>query len=145
MTVRAVATTLCTTSLSVRWIRRSSSPGRVGGLRPSTTSPRSPTTPPREANGGGDDYGEFVAVSPDGSKVFVTGRSWDSSTGFDYATVAYEAATGSPLWGRRYGGPGGGRDLPADLAAAPDGTRVYVTGSAFDGSTTGTDYTTVVY
>jgi len=37
------------------------------------------------------------------------------------------------------------RDLPADLAVAPDGTRVYVTGSAFDGPTTGTDYTTVVY
>jgi len=101
----------------------------------------------RRYNGPSDgyDYGEFVAVSPHGSKVFVTERCWDSSTGFDYATVAYEAATGSPLWGRRYGGPGGGRDLPADLAAAPDGTRVYVTGSAFDGSTTGTDYTTVVY
>jgi PQQ-like domain len=101
----------------------------------------------RRYNGPSDgyDYGEFVAVSPDGSKVFVAGRSWDASTGFDYATVAYDAATGSPLWGRRYSGPGGMRDLPADLAVAPDGARVYVTGSAFDGSTTGTDYTTVVY
>ena len=45
-----------------------------------------------------------MAVSPDGQTVFVTGYS-GSSTGDDYATVAYNAATGTPRWVKRYTTP----------------------------------------
>ena len=56
--------------------------------------------------GSGLDEANGVVSSPDGSKVFVTGRSNNSSTGYDYATIAYDAATGAPLWTQRYNGTG---------------------------------------
>jgi DNA-binding beta-propeller fold protein YncE len=43
------------------------------------------------------DYAAAVAVSPDGNTVYVTGRSPGTDSGFDYATVAYDAATGRPF------------------------------------------------
>ena len=46
----------------------------------------------------------------------------------DYATVAYDAATGAGLWTRRYDGPSHGSDV--GLSVATDGARVYVTGSS---------------
>ena len=49
-----------------------------------------------------------VAVSPDGAKVFVTGVSYGSTSGGDYATVAYDASTGAQLWVKRYNGPANG-------------------------------------
>src|SRR5207244_1362519 len=39
-----------------------------------------------------------LAVSPDGSKVFVTGASLVSACCHDYATVVYNASTGTRLW-----------------------------------------------
>jgi WD40 repeat protein len=90
----------------------------------------------------GHDVAFSVAVSPDGTRVFVTGSSND-----DYATVAYDASNGAQLWAARYNGPANGQDDAAALAVSPDGTKVFVTGTSarVDGSTTVNDYATVAY
>jgi hypothetical protein len=83
-------------------------------------------------------------VSPDGAKVFVTGRSARKAGSGDYATVAYNAATGARLWVARYNGPGNGEDNAASVAVSPSGTTVFVTGAS-KGSRSGSDYATVAY
>jgi WD40 repeat protein len=90
--------------------------------------------------------GNSVAASPDGKTVFVTGSSYaGSTTDYDYATVAYNAATGAQLWVKRYTGPGSGDDQAYSVAASPDGTTVFVTGYS-SGTTAGqVNYATVGY
>ena len=94
--------------------------------------------------GSANDLGRAIGVSPDGTKVFVTGESWGAGTGYDYATVAYDSTTGAEVWVKRYGGyPRPGGDLPTALAVGPAGLRVYVTGSTKHGGSN--DYATVAY
>src|SRR5262249_36940375 len=53
-----------------------------------------------------NDVARALAVSPDGRTVFVTGASEGGLASIsDYATVAYDAATGAQLWVSRYNGP----------------------------------------
>ena len=85
-----------------------------------------------------------MAVSPDGSKVFVTGPSTRPATDWDYATVAYSAATGAPLWARRYNGPGKSMDIPRSIVVTPDSSTVVMTGEAATTNGT-TDATTIGY
>jgi putative pyrroloquinoline-quinone binding quinoprotein len=94
--------------------------------------------------GNRDDDPAALAVSPDGVTVFVTGNSWDSGTSNDYATVAYDAATGAERWVARYNGPGEGDDFAKALEVSPDGATVFVTGWSM-GSGTDYDYATVAY
>jgi DNA-binding beta-propeller fold protein YncE len=96
-------------------------------------------------NGTGDneDDPRSVRVSPDGSKVFVTGGSWGPSSDYDYATVAYNASTGAKLWAKRFNGGGNDLDVARSLSVSPDGTTVFVTGLSFGSSTT--DYATIAY
>ena len=90
------------------------------------------------------DEATALGVSPDGYTVFVTGFSTVRRADGDYATVAYDAATGARLWLRRYDGPGNGYDAATALGVSPDGSRVFVTGNSF-GSGSGSDYATVAY
>lgn len=92
----------------------------------------------------GDDNGQSVTVDPSGSKVYVTGASSGSGTAFDYATVAYDAATGHATWGRRFSGPGMRDDSAAGVAVTPDGSAVLVTGDTRTPSTQ-SDLGTVAY
>jgi hypothetical protein len=55
--------------------------------------------------GNGSDAASSVAVSPSGRTVFVTGGSAGATSANDYATVAYNAATGAQEWAARYHGP----------------------------------------
>jgi hypothetical protein len=94
--------------------------------------------------GNGDDNAKSVTVSSDGRTVYVTGTSKGATSRGDYATVAYNAATGSQLWARRYNGPGNGDDDAKSVAASPSGHTVVVTGAS-KGTTSRGDYATVAY
>lgn len=94
--------------------------------------------------GAGSNSAISVAVSPSGGAVYVTGNSPGLGSGEDYATIAYNAATGATLWKRRYNGPVNGNDISYSQAVSPNGTAVFVTGaSAVAGS--GQEYATIAY
>ena len=90
----------------------------------------------------GDDTPFALGVSPDGSKLFVTGTSAGSGSDFDYATVAYDAPTGTQLWVRRYNGPANADDGAKAVGVSPDGSRVFVTGYSYMSNY---DFLTVAY
>ncbi|MGO9160610.1 MAG: WD40 repeat domain-containing protein [Streptosporangiaceae bacterium] len=93
--------------------------------------------------GSGGNYAHSVAVSPGGSMVFVTGNSLGTNDGYDYATVAYSAATGAQLWVKRYNGASNGERGANSVAVS--GSTVFVTGSSYGGSTANYDYATIAY
>lgn len=62
----------------------------------------------------------------------------------DYVTIAYGAATGTRLWLARHNGPRNGSDGGTSVVASPDGSTVFVTGSAWRPGS-GHDYLTMAY
>jgi DNA-binding beta-propeller fold protein YncE len=90
-------------------------------------------------------YGNSLAVSPNGKTVFVTGESDSVDFVAQYATVAYNAATGAQLWVTRYGGPGSSSDIAHSVAVSPSGNTVFVTGVSNSSTFTFTDDATVAY
>lgn len=103
-------------------------------------------------DGGSYDIADAIAVSADGARIFVTGQSFTAPNNVDYVTVAYTAASGTPMWTATYDGPARSSDTPEAIAVSPDGLRVYVTGASYGTATvpglplTGSmDYATVAY
>jgi hypothetical protein len=86
--------------------------------------------------GGQQDQGSSVAVSPDGSTVYVAGsHTVDEATlDLDWATVAYDASNGDVRWSRTYDAPAvdESEDRASAVLAAPNGL-VYVTGQKVTG------------
>lgn len=88
------------------------------------------------------DEARAIAVGGSGN-VFVTGGSTGSGTRTDYATVRYDAATGSEAGVKRYDGPANRIDEAAAIVLDGSGGVVVTGGSV--GSGTGTDYATIHY
>jgi hypothetical protein len=97
----------------------------------------------RRYNGSGnsDDYANAIAVDGSGN-VYVTGWSYGSGTGYDYAIIKYYS-NGDTAWVRRYNGAGNSNDYANSIAVDGSG-NVYVTGES-EGSGTGYDYATIKY
>lgn len=92
---------------------------------------------------GPQNYDEASAIAVDNSgNVYVTGKSYGSGTGCDYATVKYNA-NGTQLWESRYTWSGGDYDAATALAI-DSSANVYVTGISYGGSSR-YDYATLKY
>jgi hypothetical protein len=99
-----------------------------------------------EYNGPDADDAHAVAVSSDGSRVFVTGVSGGIGTHVDFATVGYDAGDGTELWVARYNGPGNYQDEGQAIGLSADGSRVFVTGESASGHPSNPfDYATIAY
>jgi DNA-binding beta-propeller fold protein YncE len=86
-----------------------------------------------------------AASAPDGSSVVVTGYVFRAATGGDFATLAYDGATGSTRWSSGFSSAGANHDTPLAIAMSPDGERAYVTGESWRGRTSGEDVSTLAY
>jgi len=97
----------------------------------------------QEYNGTGNSTDRAWALALDGSgNVYVTGESWASLGGWNYATVKYTSG-GTQLWAKEYDGTGSGIDSARALTVDGSG-NVYVTGRA-QGAAAGVNYGTVKY
>jgi glucose dehydrogenase len=83
-----------------------------------------------------------LVVGPRGRRVYVTG--FDDGMGRDYATVAYDTATGAELWRSTYTGSGYHDDEAYALDISGDAKELFVTGRSYGGATN-FDYATVAY
>lgn len=97
-----------------------------------------------EYNGPGNSLDEAHAITVDGSgNVYVTGWSYGGAgTGYDYATVKYDAA-GVQQWASRYTNVAGATDEAWDVGVDNAG-NVFVTGTS-DGAGSNSAATTVRY
>ena len=81
-------------------------------------------------SGGGHDIASSVAVSRDGSTVFVTGTATGRNSPALCLTVAFDASTGARRWVTKFdvrGTDGAG----ASIAVSPDGSGVFVAGTIY--------------
>ena len=91
------------------------------------------------------DLGDWARalVLDDSCYVYVTGRSYDNGTNYDYTTIKYYP-NGDTAWLRRYNGPSGTDMDDAFAIAVNDSGYVYVTGASY-ASGTSANYGTVKY
>src|SRR5207247_528281 len=96
------------------------------------------------AHGDGDGFAYYLRVSPDGTRVYVTGHGNILGGTYDYTTMALDASSGTLLWLKRFD-LARFDDFPRSLAVSPDGQTVYVTGYGGVGDYGDTDYLTLAY
>jgi len=97
----------------------------------------------KKYSGSGNSKDDASAISVDGSgSIYVTGKSYNSWSDFDYLTIKYYP-NGDTAWVRRYSSTGYSEDWATDLAVDRFG-NVYVTGKSFD-SLASFDYVTLKY
>ncbi len=97
----------------------------------------------RRYNGPGNLADTPVALRADGAgNVYISGKSTESGTDMDDATVKYSTA-GVELWVTRYDGPGNSNDYAAAMTIDAAG-NVYVTGKSLI-SDSDFDFTTIKY
>lgn len=79
-------------------------------------------------------------MSPDGSTVYVAGARFLPGTNGQpqFATAAYDSATGTRRWAALYGTPGQ-YNVAVSIAVSPDSSKVFVTGES------GNDAMTLAY
>ncbi len=66
-------------------------------------------------------------ISPDGSTLFIAGRSYsESARDIDGTVLALSTATGRQLWVAHFDGPAHQDDNANALAVSPDGSRLFV-------------------
>lgn len=78
----------------------------------------------------GADVPNALALSPDGERAYVAGRSAGAGTGQDILVLAYATRDGAPLWSVRVDGPAHGDDQAYVVRAAPTSGHVYVLGDS---------------
>ena len=83
-----------------------------------------------------------VVVNPAGTAVYVTGDSKGRATGYDYATVAYGAATAGSCGSAVTTDTGTSSTPPSPSRSARAVSTVYVTGTS---RAAGTNYATLAY
>lgn len=76
-------------------------------------------------SGTSEDFATAVALDPTDGSVCVTGKSFSSTTGYDFGTIKY-GKTGSKLWTKRFSTPNG-ENRPTAMKVDSTG-NVYVTG-----------------
>jgi len=96
-------------------------------------------------NGPGNGIDEFMdlALSADGD-ICAVGFSLGSGTDYDYITIKYDSASGTPVWVERHDGAGSGVDVGRAIAVA-DSQYTFVTGTSYGGSASYQDIVTIRY
>jgi PQQ-like domain len=89
--------------------------------------------------------GTSIAVAPDGSAVYLASYAVGAGgTNEGYLTTAKSATTGVTLWTSTYFVRDGG-STPTSIAADPDGSAVFITGTTPNAATRDLAITTVAY
>ena len=93
------------------------------------------------SQGFNEDWAKDLAVDIYGN-VYVTGKSYDSLTFFDYLTIKYDSM-GNELWTRSYNGTGNGEDEAVEIVLDDSG-NIYITGAS-TGKNSDYDFATLKY
>lgn len=84
----------------------------------------------------------FAMTLDESGNAYVTGRSLDNTSGYDYATIKY-SPSGETVWVRRYNGTANDIDEAYDIAVDNSG-NIYVTGES-NGQGGSIDFVTIKY